>query len=271
MPDYTIDELISVCISRQIEDGEVMAQGLATPLVMAGYLLARHTHAPNMKFVSAIGQSLCARPAPIGLARVEELWLDKSLLQLGFVRAAAELLPRFAPKEFFRPGQVDRHGNFNNFAVGADYRRPRLRLPGAGGIPDVTTFSTQVYLYVPRHSRAIFVPRLDFVSGLGHVSGRQRGAGPRFLVSDLGQFDFAEGVMRVTSLHPGITLEHAQRRTGFTLAVSPDCRETEPPSEAELRLLRETIDPLGVRRLETLGGAARKEAIREILEREGVA
>ena len=57
--DYTVDELISVCISHQIEDGEVVAQGLATPLVVAGYLLARLTHAPNLRFTSAVGQSIC--------------------------------------------------------------------------------------------------------------------------------------------------------------------------------------------------------------------
>jgi acyl CoA:acetate/3-ketoacid CoA transferase beta subunit len=269
MSHFTIDELISACISRQVRDGEVLAQGLATPLVMAGYLLAWHTHAPNAHFVSAIGQSLCSEPAPLGLTRIEELWLDKSLTRMGFARAATELLPRFAPKEYFRPGQVDAHGNFNNFAIGTDYRRPRLRLPGSGGIADVTTYSSEVYLYVPRHSRAIFVPRLDFVSGQGHTPDRRLGAGPRYLITDLGQFDFAEGLMRLTSLHPGVTLEHVRKRTGFDLQVAPDCRETEPPTAEEVRLLREVIDPLGVRRLELLAGAARKEAIREILEREG--
>jgi acyl CoA:acetate/3-ketoacid CoA transferase beta subunit len=267
--DYSLDDLISACIARQIRDGEVMAQGLATPLVMAGYLLARHTHAPNMQFVSAIGQSVCAEPAPLALARVEELWLDKALVRLGFVRAAAEMLPRFAPKEFFRPGQVDRRGNFNNFAVGRDYRRPRLRLPGSGGIPDVTTYSHEVYLYVPRHSRAAFVAELDFVSGQGHVPGRALGSGPRYLVTDLGQFDFEGGAMRVTSVHPGVTLERIRARTGFELEIAPGCSETAPPTAEEVRLLREVIDPLGIRRLEMLGGAARKEAIREILEAEG--
>ncbi|MBI3760639.1 MAG: hypothetical protein HY260_02080 [Chloroflexi bacterium] len=266
----TIDELISVCISRQIHDGEVVAQGIATPLVVAGYLLAKHTHAPNIRFASAIGQGVCEDPAPLGLARIEELWLDKSLMHLGFVRAATELLPRLAPKEFFRPGQMDRHGNFNNIAIGADYRRPRMRLPGAGGIPDVTTYSHEVYLYVPRHSRVAFVPQLDFLSGLGHNPARTLGLGPRYLITDLGQFDFADGVMRVTSVHPGETMDRIRAKTGFAFEVAPDCRETEPPTAEEVRLLREVIDPLGIRRLELLGGAARKEAMRGILEKEGV-
>lgn len=265
MADFTLDELIITCISRQVRDGEVLAQGIATPLVAAGYILAKCTHAPNIMFASAIGQSLCQDWAPLGVARIESLWLDKAIVGFGFVRAATELLPRLAPKEFFRPGQLDRFGNFNNVAIA----HPRMRLPGTGGIPDVTTFSNEIYLYVPRHSRVTFVSKLDFVSGLGHSPQRTLGKGPHYLITDLGQFDFAEGVMRLTSLHPGVSLGQVQARTGFPLEVAPDCSETEPPSAEEVRLLREEIDPLGVRKLELLGGSARKDLLREILEKEG--
>ncbi len=268
MTDYTIDELISVCIARQITDGEVVAQGIATPLVAAGYLLAKCTHAPNLMFASAIGQGVCQDWAPLGLARVEAFWLDKALLSVGFARAVTEVLPRLRPLEFFRPAQLDAQGNFNNISLGADYRRPRLRLPGTGGIPDVTTYEENVCLYVPRHSRVTFVPKVDFVAGLGHVAHRTHGAGPRYLVTDLGQFDFAGGRMRLTSLHPGVTLRHVQAKTGFPLEVVPDCPETLPPTAEEVRLLREDIDPLGVRRLELLAGAAKRDVLREILARE---
>jgi acyl CoA:acetate/3-ketoacid CoA transferase beta subunit len=268
MSDYTIDELISACIARQITDGEVVAQGIATPLVAAGYLLAKCTHAPNLLFASAIGQGVCSDWAPLGLARVEALWLDKALLTVGFARAATEILPRLRPLEFFRPAQVDPQGNFNNIALGSDYRRPRLRLPGTGGIPDVTTYEERVFLYVPRHSRVTFVEKVDFVAGLGHVPQRTRGAGPCYLVSDLGQFDFAQGRLRLTSLHPGVTLRQVQAKTGFPLEVAPECGETSPPTAEEVRLLREAIDPLGVRRLELLGGVARRDALRELLAQE---
>ena len=80
--EYTIEDLLCVCISRQVEDGEILAQGLATPLVAAGYLLAWHTHAPHVYFASAIGQSLCNDGAPLRLANIESLWLDKN--QLGW-------------------------------------------------------------------------------------------------------------------------------------------------------------------------------------------
>ena len=169
---FTIDELISVCISRQLENGEVVAQGLSTPLVAAGYLLAKMTHAPDLRFASAIGQSICEEAAPLGLATIEELWLGKAMLGRGFIMAAVEALPRFAPKEFFRPGQIDAVGNFNNIAFGKDYEKPFIRLPGTGGIPDVTTFLDDIHLYVPRHSRVTFVKKLDFLSGLGHHPDR---------------------------------------------------------------------------------------------------
>lgn len=266
--DYTVDELISVCISRQLRDGELVAQGLATPLVAAGVLLAKLTHAPNLRFASAIGQALCEEWAPLGLARIEDLWLGKALMGDGFIRAAVDVLPRHTPKEFFRPAQIDARGNFNNIAIGEDYSRPFMRLPGVGGIPDVTVLSDQVYIYVPRHSKVTFVETLDFRSGLGHEPGRPHGAGPCYCITDLGQFDWANGRMRLTSWHPGVEIKRIQRRTGFKLEIVPDARETPPPTAEEVRLLREEIDPLGVRKLELLGGQARKDLIRDILRQE---
>jgi len=268
VPDYTIDELMSVCIARRVRDDTLAAQGMATPLVMAGYLLAKLTHAPNLRFASAIGQGICQDWSPLGLARIEELWLGRALMTIGFVPIVADILPRLYPVEFFRPAQVDSAGNFNNIAIGRDYRRPRMRLPGAVGIPDVSLLSNNMHLYVPRHSRAVFVPHVDFVSGLGHTPQRRRGSGPVYLLSDLGQFDWADGRMRLIAHHPGVTVEQIRAKTGFDLAVVPDLHETPPPTTEEVRLLREEIDPLGLRKLETLGGAARKDLLRNILARE---
>lgn len=267
---YTIDELICVCISRQIEDGELVAQGIATPLVAAGYLLAKATHAPNLTFISAIGQAFCRDWVPLSITAIEELWIDKGLMTIGFIDAACDFLPRFGPKEFFRPGQVDAYGNFNNVYMGGTYERPRLRLPGAGGMPDVTVFEENVCLYVPRHGRHTFVPQLDFCSGLGHQAERTAGSGPRYLVSDLAQFDFGgkNGRMRLLSLHPSVTLHRLQAKTGFDFVMPDPIPETGPPSATELHLLREEIDPLGVRTLETLGGAKRRRKLREILRQE---
>lgn len=275
MAEFTVtaDEMMVVCIARQLNDGECVAQGLATPLIAAAYLLARHTHAPHLYFMSAIGQGICRQPAPVGLARIEKLWLDRAINSVGFARAVTEILPSMRPKEFFRPGQIDQYGNFNNVAFGKDYlatRSTRLRLPGTGGIPDVTTFISNIHLYVPRHSRATFVPVLDVRSGLGHDAGRTHGDGPKYLTSDMGLFDYAHSRMRLISYHPGVTIGQIQSRTGFEVEIASDVHETLLPSEEELRLLHEEIDPLGIRRLESLSGAARRNLLHEILERENV-
>jgi glutaconate CoA-transferase subunit B len=276
MTDYTIDELICTCIARQIEDGEVVAQGIATPLVAAGYLLAKMTHAPNVAFVSAIGNSICYHWAPLSLSHIEEIWLGRATHILSFAEITGTVLTTFSPREFFRPAQVDPYGNFNNVVIG-DYQLPRLRLPGCGGIADVTAFSTRIYLYVPRHERRVFVEQLDFRSGIGFLGGegkeerRRRGItspGPRYLVSDLGQFDYAHGRMRLISRHPGVSVAEVQAQTGFPLEVAPDVTETPPPTQEQVRLLREGIDPLGVRRLECLSGEKRRAVLREIVERE---
>lgn len=268
MQKYTADELISVCIARQVIDGEVLAQGINTPLVMAGFILAKLTHAPHVRFASAIGQGISDDWRPLSITRSEEHWLQSARTHVGFAVATAELLPKYNPKEFFRPAQIDAQGNFNNIAIGRDYQHPRLRLPGTGGIPDVTTYSEHIYLYVPRHSRFVFTEKIDFISGIGHNPQRKIGSGPRYLISDLGQFDWINGKMRLTTYHPGTTVEKVQAKTGFNLIVEPNTIETAPPSDEQLKLLREEIDPLGVRKLETLSGGARKRHLREILQTE---
>ena len=267
-PSYTIDELMSVCISRQVRCGDVWAQGINTPLVSAGLILGKIRHAPSARFTSAIGQALVQDWGALGITDIEALWVGKGLIHLGFAAGAAEILPKFRPKEFFRPAQVDQKGNTNNIAFGRDYRRPRMRLPGSGGIPDVTPHYDHAYLYVPRHSRLTFAKEIDFISGMGHVPQRKSGGGPQYLISDLGQFDWNDGQMRLTSIHPGVEIERVRRKTGFELLVADDVSETMPPDEEDLRLLREEIDPLGTRKLETLGGAARKNLLREILHKE---
>jgi acyl CoA:acetate/3-ketoacid CoA transferase beta subunit len=266
--DCTPDEIMVVCIARHLRDGEVVAQGIATPLVAAGYLLARRTHAPQLYFASAIGQGVCRHPAPLSLSHIESLWLDRSLSNIGFARAVTEILPSLRPKEFFRPGQVDAFGNINNIALGKNYFHPRLRLPGTGGIPDVTTFLNDICLYVPRHSKITFVPQLDFCAGLGHNEARTHGTGPIYLITDLGQFDFAHGRMRLTSYHPGCTIDKVQKHTGFELDFAADLDETPLPTAEELRLLREEIDPTGIRKLETLSGPSRRELLHTILSLE---
>lgn len=132
----------------------------------------------------------------------------------------------------------------------------------------MTPILSDIYLYVPRHSKVTFVDKLDYLSGLGHHPKRTKGSGPRYLVTDLGQFDFEGGKMRITHLHPGVALERVVAKTGFELEVSPDLTETEPPSREEIYLLYDVIDPLGIRRLESMSGPKRRDAMRDVLMKE---
>lgn len=271
--EITPDEIMVTCIAHQIEDGETVVQGIATPLVAAGYLLAVATHAPHIYFASAIGGGMCRQPAPLGLSRIESLWLDRSLRNMGFTQIVTQVLPVLRPKEFFRPAQVDPWGNTNNIAFGKDYLasgglRSRMRLPGTGGIPDVTTFISKACLYVPRHSPLTFVQTVHVRSGLGHSPERRQGSGPIYLVSDLGQFDFFNGRLRLITYHPGVAIERIQQRTAFEFEIAPDVHQTPLPTDDELRLLRQEIDPLNVRKLELLSGAPRRQLLVEILARE---
>jgi acyl CoA:acetate/3-ketoacid CoA transferase beta subunit len=259
------DEIMVVCMARQIIDNEVVVQGIATPLVAAAYLLARKTHAPNLYFASAIGQGICKNPAPLSITNIEKLWLDRAITNVGFVRTAADILPSLRPKEFFRPGQIDAHGNFNNIAFGKNFQKPKLRLPGTGGIPDVTTFIDDILLYIPRHSRVTFVPELDYISGLGHRPIRSYGQGPQYLITDLGQFDFVNGILRLISFHPGVSISKIKKKTNFNFEISSSVTQTIPPTPEELHILREEIDPFGIRRLESLSGSSRRKLLKHIL------
>lgn len=265
---YTLDELLVVCIARQVEDGSIWAQGINTPMVMAGLMLAKLTHAPNIRFISAIGQGISDRANRLSLTHIEDVWMRDALLHVSFAQGVADLLPTYQPNEFFRPAQVDARGNFNNIAIGKDYMRPRLRLPGSGGIPDVTVQYDHTYLYVTRHSKITFRETLDFVSGMGHVEHRRRGGGPRYLVTDLGQFDWYGGRMRLTSMHAGVMFDTIQKRTGFALEVVEKCPVTPHPTQEQLQFLRDMIDPLGIRRLELLSGSGRRQHLESILQAE---
>lgn len=269
MSEFTPAEQMVVCMSRLVEDGEVVAHGIATPLVASALLLAKRTHAPEAYMAFAVGNSLSFRAGKLSLTNPEELTLRGCLVSWSFADAACSILPLHRPKEFFRPGQVDAGGNFNNVCLG-DYAKPRVRLPGCGGIADVTNYSPRIYLYVPRHTKDAFPERIDFRSGIGFP--RRPGVtspGPRLVITDRCVMDFAGERMRVVSVHGGQTLADVRAHTGFDLPALDPLPATTPPSAEELRLLREEIDPDGLRDLELLGTRDRWMRIHGIVARGG--
>jgi hypothetical protein len=115
-----------------------------------------------------------------------------------------------------------------------------------------------------------FVPKLDFISGLGYHPARRLGQGPRYLITDLGEFDFENGRLRLISYHPGVEIPQIQKKTNFEIIIPKFVSQTKSPSPEELHLLRDAIDPLGIRRLERLTGSSRRKLLTEIINQEKV-
>jgi acyl CoA:acetate/3-ketoacid CoA transferase beta subunit len=143
--------------------------------------------------------------------------------------------------------QIDRFGNQNISCIG-DWSRPTRQLLGVRGAPGNTVNHTVSY-WVPRHAPRVFVPRVDMVSGIGHDRGAVE---IRVVVTNLAVLDFAtpDRSMRLRSVHPGVTVAEVEAATGFPLAIPPDVPVTREPSPAELALLRERLDPAGLREKE---------------------
>ena len=135
------------------------------------------------------------------------------------------------------PVQIDRFGNMNLSSIGP-HDKPKVQVIGCRGAPGNTINHATSY-WVPRHSPRIFVENVDFVSGIGV----DRGGHVRTVITNLGCFDFEGGSMRLTSLHPGVTLEEVNENSGFVVAVADDLHDTRDPTPDELRLIREELDP----------------------------
>ena len=202
--------------------------------------------------------------------------MGKGLIHLGFAAAAAEILPKFQPERVLSPGAGRPvRAILNNIAFGKRLPPASNAIAGHRRHPRChAECYDHSYLYVPRHSRLdLCAAKLDFVSGLGPCDGaRARGGGPRYLITDLGQFDWKNGSMRLTSICIRMCRVETESsaRPPLSLDIAEDLRRNPtPPDDEDLRLLREEIDPLDTRKLETLGGGARKALLREILRREG--
>jgi acyl CoA:acetate/3-ketoacid CoA transferase beta subunit len=146
--------------------------------------------------------------------------------------------------------QLDRYGNQNISCIG-DWARPKAQLLGVRGAPG-NTMNHPVSYWVPRHSRRVFVPQVDMVSGIGYDRAAQVAARYhelRIVVSNLGVLDFSgpDHTMALRSVHPGVTVDDVTTATGFPLAVPDQVAETRLPTAAELTLIRDVLDPAGLR------------------------
>lgn len=264
-----IDQMV-VNMSRLVENGDFLAEGIGTFMPNAAYLLARRTHAPDCITLCPNGNTLWTGWRRMTLGH-DERETTRGAMLIDYVDVNLTYMPMLFVghkarwTEFMRPAQIDPWGWTNNVCIGP-YAQPAVRLPGAAGIPDASPTARRLYYYVPRHTPRVFVNELDFASGAGNPRCDEPGAvRPITVVTELCVLTTdPEGRLAVSLLNPGVDAADVLAATGFDVPLAPDVAEAAPPTPEERTLLRDEIDPLGLRHLEALSGAARRDAIRRI-------
>jgi glutaconate CoA-transferase, subunit B len=246
MSTYSTSEMMTVAAARRLPDGAVCFVGIGLPSTAAN--LARLTHAPETVLIyesGPIGARPSVLPLSIGDGELAETadtvvstpeifryWLQGERIDVGFLGAA----------------QIDRFANLNTTVIG-DYAKPKTRLPGAGGAPEIAGSAKQVLIILKQSKRA-FVSKLDFVTSVGHGEGgdhRRRlgltGKGPTAVITDLCilEPDPATRELTVVSLHPGVSREQVTAATGWPVRFAATVQETRPPAPNELEALRALI------------------------------
>ena len=246
---HSAAEMMAVAGSRRLRDGMVCFVGIGLPSLAAN--LARATHAPGCVLIYESG-TIGAKPrklplsigdgelaetadAVVSVPEIFSYWLQGGRIDVGFLGAA----------------QIDRHANLNSTVIG-DYEHPRVRLPGAGGAPEIAASCRETFVML-KHTPRTFVERLDFVSTVGYGDGpgaRERlgltGRGVTAVITDLCVLEPSPETCRleVTEVHPGVTLDDVRAATGWTAEVAAAVRESEPPTAAELTALRALQPPV---------------------------
>ncbi|MFD3683611.1 CoA-transferase subunit beta [Nocardiopsis sp. NPDC058631] len=240
---WTSDEIMTVTASRSLRDGMSCFVGIGLPSTAAN--VARRTHAPGLWMIYesgtlgtvpghlplSIGDGILADTADtvVSVPEVFNYWLQAGRIDVGFLGAA----------------QLDRYANINTTVIG-DYAAPKVRLPGAGGAPEIAASCREVVV-IMRHSRRAFVEKVDFVTSVGHGSGpgdRERlglrGAGPVRVITDLGVLepDPLTRELVLTGVHPGVEVDAVREATGWDLRVAGDLAVTPAPTDAELSVVR---------------------------------
>jgi glutaconate CoA-transferase subunit B len=244
MLTYTPDEMMTVTAAQSMRNGMTCFVGIGLPSEAAN--LARRTHAPDLVLIYesgaigakpghvplSIGDGVLAETADavVSVPEIFNYWLQPGRIDVGFLGAA----------------QLDRHGNINTTVIGPSYDQPVVRLPGAGGAPEIAGACKEVVI-VLRQSRRTFVERLDFVTSVGFgadAGARQQlgltGGGPALVITDLGVLrpDPDSRQLVLTGIYPGVSVAQVEDSTGWELAVSADLSELTPPSATELAALR---------------------------------
>ncbi len=261
---YTIDELMALCLARTICDGDTVFNGVAVPLPFTGIMLARKTHAPNCVFLGGLLAGLNPQPPFLPQTSGDSVMLQGAEMVMHLHNIFDMTMRGELDRIFFSGAQIDKYGNMNNTMIGKD-GKIRIKLPGGAGSSHVGCFARNYTIWSVRHDAKegkgggkiySMVDRVDFITTLGRRTVEAtrkelgvKGGGPDAVVTNLGTFDFDPDteIMRIKSLHPGVTLAQVQENTGFDPVVPENISETPAPTPEEVGLIR-AIDPLESRK-----------------------
>jgi acyl CoA:acetate/3-ketoacid CoA transferase beta subunit len=246
---YTAADQMVVTGSHQIRRNDVVYVGLGLPFLSA--LLAKYTHAPDSTIIieNGIIRTTCFE-LPAATDTLGSQTMSEQLAGLFYISCLGQA--GHISTGFIGAGQVDRHGNVNDTVVG-DYRKPVHRWAGSGGANDVMSFCQRTITML-RQSKRRFPEKVDFITCPGYLDGKpgQReaaglpaGTGPAMVITDLGCYAFENREMVLKSIHTGVgvTLEQVRAEVDWDLRVTADLEETVPPTDEELRILRQQVDP----------------------------
>lgn len=247
MTDATLDEVCVVACAEAFRgDGEILASAVVGTIPALGARLAKSTFAPDLVLSDGFA-TLVANVLPIGpsdATKLVEGWMP--------FRSVFDVVWSGRRHVMMGASQLDRFGNQNIACIG-DYRRPKAQLLGVRGAPGNTINHATSY-WIPNHGPRVFVPKVDVVSGIGYDRAAALGRAARFheirrVVTNLAVLDFEtpDRSMRLRSVHPGVAVEKVIAETGFALAIPDRVETTRTPTADELRLLRDVLDPKGLR------------------------
>jgi len=242
--DYTADEIMTVTAARSLRDKMTCFVGIGLPSEAAN--LARATHARNLVLIYesgtigakppwlplSIGDGILAETADsvVSVPEIFNYWIQPGRIDIGFLGAA----------------QIDKFGNINTTIIGGDYAEPKVRLPGAGGAPEIAASCREVIVVV-RQNRRAFVEHVDFITSVGFGDGpgsRRRlgltGAGPQKIITDLGVLEPDPQTLQfvLTGVYPDVSVSQVRKRTGWDLQVAANLGQIRPPVRSELAALR---------------------------------
>ncbi len=248
---YSPAEMMAAVAARELRDGEVVFVGIGLPNLACN--LARATHAPGLVLIYESG-AVGAEPERLPVSIGDPSLVTGSLMVCGMADVFQSLLQNGRIEVGFLGGaQVDRFGNINTTVVG-DYQRPSVRLPGSGGAAEIAIHARRTVI-IARLSRRAFPEAVDFITSPGHrMRGQSRrelgmpGAGPLRVITDKGilEADPESGEMVLAALYPDVTADEVRGAVGWPLQARDTLPLVDPPTDRELHLLRDVLDPRGL-------------------------